>query len=371
MATENNFFNDVDWTKLQQQYVDAVSSFYSTPTQKSSNPWQEAMEFWWQSVGGQLPDKNKTVFNSVLDQSKVFYSIANQFTSMLNDISKQPSGQDDWQGIMFSHLEKMKSMFDLFQQNSDLSSMVPGMMWASPMDMWNQVMSSMIPDESASKLLEIPGIGLTRDLQQKSQKTIRLWNDYQQNSNKYNATFAMLGKQALDKLGQDILVMAESDKKITSLKDLYNMWVDANEEMFAEYAQTEEYSKLYADLVNSLVRFKKHYNEMMDDVLKNLNLPTTQGMGSITKQQHDIKKELHHNRQAQEKLQSAMKKLQSELDEMNRTKKTTVQKKKTGKKATSKNNKMTKPLAKKPSNKATKKAAKKTAAKKKPVKKSK
>ncbi len=351
MATDNNFFTDVDWTKLQQQYVDAVSSFYSTPTQNAANPWQQAMEYWWQSVGGQVSDKNKPVFNSVMDQSRVFYSIAEQFASMLGDISQQSQGQNDWQDIVVSHMENMKSMFDQFQKNSHMPSLAPVMMWSSPMEMWNQVVSSALPGDSLNKLLDVPGIGLTGHLQEKTQKTIRLWNDYQLNNDEYNAAFAVLGKEALDMLAREIQARADSDNKITSLKEIYNMWVDANEEVFAEYAMTEEYAILYANLVNSLARFKKHYNEMMEDMLETMNLPTMQGVESIAKQQHVIKQELRDNRRDQAELQVAMDKLQSELAALKKSD-VPAQKKKSSKKKAANKTSRAKPAPKKPSKKA-------------------
>ncbi len=129
------------------------------------------------------------------------------------------------------------------------------------------------------------------------------------------------------------------------------MWVDANEEVFAEYAMTEEYAILYANLVNSLARFKKHYNEMMDDMLETMNLPTMQGVESIAKQQHVIKQELRDNRRDQAELQVAMDKLQSELAAFKKSD-VPAQKKKSSKKKAAIKTSRAKPAPKKSSKKA-------------------
>ena len=205
MATDNMYSN-IDWAKLQQQYTDAVSAFYSNSNQKINNPlhnngWGQAMDYWWQSVAGQLPEDNKIMLETLMDQSRVYYSVSEQFTNLFSDIAKDAKGPDDWQKILFSHLENMKSMFDQFQSQSGMTSMAPGMMGMSPMNMWNQALSSIVPDETIDKLFQVPGVGLTKDLQEKTQKTMRLWNDYQLNNQKYNAAFAMLGKQATGQFG--------------------------------------------------------------------------------------------------------------------------------------------------------------------------
>lgn len=368
MATDNMYSN-IDWAKLQQQYTDAVSAFYSNSNQKINNPlnnngWGQAMDYWWQSVAGQLPEDNKVMLETLMDQSKVYYSISEQFTNLFSDIAKDAKGPDDWQKILFSHLENMKSMFDQFQSQSGMTSMAPGMMGMSPMNMWNQALSSIVPDETIDKLFQVPGVGLTKDLQEKTQKTMRLWNDYQLSNQKYNAAFAMLGKQALDNLGEDILAKAKSGEKISSLKEIYNMWIDANEDVFAEYAKTEEFSKLYAAQVNSLVKFKSHYNELNDELLKSLNIPTTKGMESIARQQNAIKKELRDNREDQAKLLESLEKIRIDIEQLKGNKSSVKKKTTSGNKKVQKKP-QAKPAAKKSQPKpAAKKSQPKTAVKK-------
>ena len=119
------------------------------------------------------------------------------------------------------------------------------------------------------------------------------------------------------------------------------MWIDANEDVFAEYAKTEEFSKLYAAQVNSLVKFKSHYNELNDDLLKSLNMPTAKGMESIARQQNAIKKELRDNREEQSKLLEGLEKIRVDIEQLKGNKssvkkKTTSGNKKVQKKISSK-----------------------------------
>ena len=139
---------------------------------------------------------------------------------------------------------------------------------------------------------------------------------------------------------------SDPDQKTHKLKEIYNLWIDANEAVFAEYAQTEEYSLLYAGLVNSLVKFKGHFNELTDDILRAYNVPTSQGMAAIAKQQMEIKKELRETRDTQQKIIYGLEKLQTDL---NPAKKKSVKKKTTGNKKKTPSRSAKKPTARKKS----------------------
>jgi rubrerythrin len=91
------------------------------------------------------------------------------------------------------------------------------------------------------------------------------------------------------------------------------MWIDANEEVFASYVTNEDYSKLYSELVNSFVKFKKQSNELSDDILKALNMPTSAGVNTITMRQHQIKNQLRSSMEMQQKTMDTLEKMRLEI----------------------------------------------------------
>jgi class III poly(R)-hydroxyalkanoic acid synthase PhaE subunit len=212
------------------------------------------------------------------------------------------------------------------------------------------------------KFLSLPAMGINREVTIKLQNTLKHWNNYQKFSNRYREVFTGLGKEALDRLQDKILEKAEREEKISSLRAIYNMWIDANEEVFAEYVSSEDYSTLYANLVNSLIEFRKHSNILSDGMLTVLNVPTSSGVKSLTERQHHIKKELKETARMQRRTLDALEEIRNELKKLSETKNKT--------KTTKKNIKVNsgKKIAKKKStgtaSKQTKKA-KKTQARKK------
>ncbi|MGY8813743.1 MAG: class III poly(R)-hydroxyalkanoic acid synthase subunit PhaE [Gammaproteobacteria bacterium] len=332
MKKDDNPFLGSEWQEMQRQYVEALSAFYPKQANNDttySNPqsWNKALDFWWKSIEGEISDKNKPVMDAILNQSRIFYSITEYFATMINEIGAADKDTDEWQGILNRNIDQMKTMFDQYISDNTCTASAPSFMWAQPAESWKDVMSgiSLFPDEImekimqqgvkefSDKLLSMPGIGINSEYQDKLQTIISLWVVYQDNSNKYRQKFSELGKQAADKLRENILKKASKNEKITSLKEIYNMWIDANEEVFASYVTNEDYSKLYSELVNSFVKFKKQSNELSDDILKALNMPTSAGVNTITMRQHQIKNQLRSSMEMQQKTMDTLEKMRLEI----------------------------------------------------------
>ncbi|MGK0298556.1 MAG: class III poly(R)-hydroxyalkanoic acid synthase PhaE subunit [Gammaproteobacteria bacterium] len=335
MNKDDNPFLSSEWQEMQRQYVEALSAFYpkqppSDTTYTNPQAWNKALDFWWKSIEGEISDKNKPVMDAVLNQSRIFYSITDHFATMINEIGAADKDTDEWQEILNRNLEQMKSMFDQYMSDKTYTATAPSFMWAQPIESWKEVMSgiTLFPDEMLEKIMQqgvkefsekflsIPGIGMNSEYQEKLQTLISLWDDYQANSNKYRQKFSELGKQAVDKLRDNILKKARKNEKISSLKKIYNMWIDANEEVFASYVAGEDYSILYSELVNSLVKFKKQSNDLSDDILKALNIPTSAGVNTITMRQHQIKNHLRSTMEIQQKTLGSLEQMRLELQKI-------------------------------------------------------
>ena len=50
--------------------------------------------------------------------------------------------------------------------------------------------------------------------------------------------------KAMDLLKDRILKLGKDGSKLKSLKEVYNLWVDCNEDAYAEYVFSKDYSEL-------------------------------------------------------------------------------------------------------------------------------
>ena len=127
--------------------------------------------------------------------------------------------------------------------------------------------------------------------------------------------------------------MAANDKVIHSLREIYDLWVDANEKAYADFVYTDEYSELYGRMTNSLMAVKKHNRNYIDEILASLNMPTRKGMNTMLKRQQEIRRENIAARKKIRQLEKDQKKLFELLGEKQKSESTG---KKTGKKTENK-----------------------------------
>jgi hypothetical protein len=70
------------------------------------------------------------------------------------------------------------------------------------------------------------------------------------------------------------------------------LWIDCGEEAYAEVVATPDFPHLQAQMVNALMRLKRHEQVMMDEVMTALNMPTRREMDTTHKRVHELKQQL-------------------------------------------------------------------------------
>jgi class III poly(R)-hydroxyalkanoic acid synthase PhaE subunit len=138
----------------------------------------------------------------------------------------------------------------------------------------------------------LPGLGYTREKQEQMNDLFRLWIDFRHKTNAYDAGMAKIGLEAVKKFQDWLSNPPEGHEPVTTLKGVYAKWIDACEDIYAQYAMSEEYSRLYGESVNALMSLKKQQNALMDDIADQFNLPSRQEVDSLHKQMHALKREL-------------------------------------------------------------------------------
>lgn len=279
-----------DWFQNQNQYMDAWSSFQKFMPDSSSgiNPMYEAMNSWWESASPSMTGQNQDFYSKMIQQGKSYYFMGEQFNKLLEGMKGLNSESEDWQKILNDNFESMKSMFE------GANASMQGSFTASPFmksGFDNDHLKIAGMTSFIDKLLSVPGFGPDRETQAQMQDGVKLFKEYQQVSNEFNAQISKVGVEALEDMRLRILKMSEQGKEINSLREIYDLWVDCNEEAYAELVYTDEYSELYGRFTNALLAVKQHNGKVMDKILAKLNMPTRQGMNTVLKRVQEMKRD--------------------------------------------------------------------------------
>lgn len=328
----------MNWVEMQKQYLDALQSFgqnFDTKPQgmNTGEPWMKAMEYWWQQNQPSMSSLNTNTFQKLMDESRNFYFMGQQLSQLLNQINASKASGDEWMSSLNSQIEQMKDFFSA----QNITSTAPFAAAAS-YDLLNNPfidtlkksfaemptenpfmnMESMSPDwmNSMDPMLKMQPLGYSRETQEKLQKNVLLLKEFQIANQAYNEAMLNVSLQGLEKFKQAVIKKSESEEKIESLKQLYDLWVDCNEESYAEFTMTEEYSRLYGDMVNSLMAYKAQSNEIMEDSLRAINLPSKGDITALAEKQHTMSRRLRTAEKDAKAYAAHVNQLEKELDKV-------------------------------------------------------
>lgn len=286
------------WTEFSQQ-----ASGMAPP----KSPWEQAMNHWWEAVSPTSKSPATEFMDKMMEQGKQFYHLAE---GMKDNLGKD----SDWSGALSGIFEKMREqMHDATHKASDSFSKAASF-WQSPMENWQQFASKAMPVNMEAtrsfdmfgQILGAPGLGYSREQEEQNKRLMQAWMEYQTALMDYNEELSDLGPLSIDRLQNKVRTMMEEGQSIDSARQLYDLWVAASEEVYGERAMTAEYSKVHGGLVNALMCFKRQWQDILDNRLGALGMPTQREMHTAQDRLQDTRRELR-------KLQSEMAALKKQV----------------------------------------------------------
>lgn len=308
MSSKNKKTDEVNWADFQKKYFDALMSFNSSSPflNKSSldnSFWNAAMDQWWNTLKTNSSADNDNVFEKIVEQSRNYYFLGEQFSNLIDGLSNfkdKKKGLTKFINEKFAELQAMMSKTpNQFNWNSfaDAFQMpFSGMNNAQANQSFDfaNMFDAINPNlkEMRNKFLSMPGVGYSRETQEKIQKLFKLGAIYQDNYAENQTVMAQLNQDALELMRKNILSMSKKGETINSMRQVYDLWVDANETVYADYAFTEEYSELNGRLVNSQMAFMKLSREVNEDILTAMNMPTNSALNELERRHYDLTKKV-------------------------------------------------------------------------------
>lgn len=315
-------FDNLDWSDIQKQFMDAVmgkkETFGMPGNNFSSNTsWADAMDFWWRAFKPESVSANENVFNKMLEQCRSYYLLSQQFSEIYQAMQRAQQGSEDIVQFLNEQFQNLESLLaennqifnwtnfvDQCEQPADL---LKNFMSSAPLytgDVFNELSPEL--KKVREQFLSVPGVGYSRETQEKMQEALRLWASYQDNYQEFHSVMARLNHDALGLMRKRLIQMHKEGESVDSMRQIYNIWVDSNEKVYGEFVFTEEYAELNARLVNSLMAFKNKSHEITEDYLRTMNLPTCSSIEALERRQYELRKQVRM-------LEAEMKTVKSEL----------------------------------------------------------
>jgi hypothetical protein len=272
-----------EWIEANRRYWEAWAGVIGQAREPSGNSaasvWAESMEQWLRLVAPPMPPTSRDLFNRLAEQGKLFQQFGEQLSATLG----QFGGPTDGGLAAF-----WKLPLDTWSRTVSSASVFPGdFLESHKPDVWNQLANGFQRD--LERFLSVPGLGYTREAQEEGRELIRLALEYQRALQNYAGTFRTIGPETLARLQQRL---AERKEPVTTLRGLYDLWVDASEEVYFELVATEEHAQAYGRMVNALMALKNHGRNMVDEIVGALGMPTRRGLSTLQRRQQELQREI-------------------------------------------------------------------------------
>lgn len=146
---------------------------------------------------------------------------------------------------------------------------------------------------------QMAAFGITREMQLDQQALAAAMQQYAQISAQYQGLLQKVNAQGIAKL-QDMLAQhGEPGKQVESLKALYDLWVDAMENAYAEMALSQEFRDVFGELVNAQMRVRKLQQQQTEQFCRELGIPTRSEVNSLGKRVQQLRRELKVREQSE------------------------------------------------------------------------
>ena len=313
MGTSNNWMDS--WLESQQKYWNAWADMAQRSMKAPEaprNPLTEGLTQWWQAVAPMTPPTGREVFDRLMDVSKGYYSLAERF--MTGAQAGKQGGMEainDWlDGMqkMWTDWSQAGAAFrpDAFFGQEQFKGLTT--FWDLPMDTWNRMAANIMPmpgdfthafhpegahavKDQVNKFLSIPAVGYSRESQEQYQVLAQRQLEYLSAMQAYQASFAKLGLETTRKFQQSLAGQTKDGKPISSLRELYDQWVEMSEAAYADFVMTQEYQGLYGRLVNSLLATKQQMARMVDQTLEAMHMPTHAELSTLQCRQQELRRD--------------------------------------------------------------------------------
>ncbi|MGO4700403.1 poly(R)-hydroxyalkanoic acid synthase subunit PhaE [Dyella sp. 2RAB6] len=159
---------------------------------------------------------------------------------------------------------------------------------------WQSWLQAAQPQAGAwgAGLGDTPAFGYTRERQMQQQALLEAMRAYADASSHYNTLIQRANADGFERLREKLTQMTEPARQVDSLKALYDLWVDAAEEAYAEIALSDEFREAYGAMVNTQMQVRQRQQRQTDAWCRELGMPTRGEVDSLGKRVQQLRREL-------------------------------------------------------------------------------
>lgn len=287
---------------LVQQYWSALTEAMRSAGggARQQDPWQAAMQSWSQLAGGGQGR------NDAGDAIERFSAQARQWFGTMQQVAEQFAGRSAsaediagaWKQAMGGGGHPFASLFSGMTGRGQ-SGFEDWYAQIAPM--FNGLSSGGMPGgmrQEAMSWLRTPAFGHNREQQERWQALAEAQLELQQKNDAYNALMLEAGRDAFDRFERKLAERSEPGRQLQSARALFDLWIDAAEEAYAEIALSAGFRKVYGELVNAQMRVRAGIQNEVERICGLFGMPGRSEVDSAHRKIAELERQLRRLRDA-------------------------------------------------------------------------
>lgn len=298
------------WSRLAQQGVPGSAGLVA-PFTAAANPWAGTFDQWSKLFAQGLPANVQDVSTRLFDLGKNYLDMSERFWHLLREGKDSTSAITDWQQALQQAFAGAGKGLAFPGGAADPWAGFANL-WGLPLSNWQRMATSFSPfpgemekalrpehipqpselTRTLRQYLSLPPVGYTRELQEQQQEWLRLFGDYLHTVQSFGGLLGKVVQHALELFGKRMTEKTHAGEAPEGLRAIYNLWIDCGEDAYAAQVATTEFPQLQADMVNALMRMKRHEQLMIEEVMTALNVPTRQELDTTHKRVYELQQQV-------------------------------------------------------------------------------
>lgn len=137
-----------------------------------------------------------------------------------------------------------------------------------------------------------PPLGWAREHDQAYRDLAAAHAQYRKLEAALQARLAAMQTDALSLLERKVRERADAQQPLATMRELYDLWVECSEQVYAQLAHSEAHCELQANLANAAVELRACQQDILERTLKQFDLPTRSELNTVHRQIRELRERL-------------------------------------------------------------------------------
>ncbi len=236
------------------------------PVRAGTQAWQEAVDWWTRQAGGR--PAHEDVLWRFNRQSSDWYAQMQQVAARFGGADNSAADvAQAWKealgggGTVNVFADMLKSMAGRGVHGVE--------QWSEDMAPWLHALNT-----QGGSWLQMPTFGFAREHQERLQSLAAAQLECQEASNAFNTLLLKASESAFQVFERKLAEHEAPGLQISSPRKLFDLWIDAAEQAYAEIALSKDYREVYGNLVNAQMKLRAGVQKEVELASASLGMPT-------------------------------------------------------------------------------------------------